>query len=167
MVLSMITGNSFCKLCSAEKPKLKGHPFLRMKRLKYNFLSCGQVSSTQKDRKKILLNIDKNDNWSCIPCCYHGNTRKRTLGFAAHVQECGFSSFPLLGNNNDNFLVIHSWLAAQFSNLQVQPSLLIPSLKGCFSWKTPVPQQQKFHSDDLKSVQNLVRSTDWSSSGVQ
>lgn len=71
MVLSMIIGNSFWKFCSAEKPMLKGQPFLRMKRLKHNFLSCGQVSSTQKNRKKMLLNIDKTNNWSCIPCCYH------------------------------------------------------------------------------------------------
>lgn len=51
-----------------------------------------------KQQEKSLLNIDKNDNWSCNSFCYHGKTRKRTLGFAAHVQECGFSSFPLLGN---------------------------------------------------------------------
>lgn len=51
MVLSMIIGNSFWKFCSVEKPMLKGQPFLRMKRLKHNFLSCGQVSSTQKNRK--------------------------------------------------------------------------------------------------------------------
>ena len=60
MVLSSIIGNSFWKFCSAERPMLKGEPFLRMKRLKYSFLSCGQVSSTQKDRKTILPNIDEN-----------------------------------------------------------------------------------------------------------
>ena len=82
MVLSMIIGNSFWKFCSAEKPMFKGQPFLRMKRLKHNFLSCGQVSSTQKNRKKILLNIDKNDSWSCIPCCYHAGAQLRgVLGY--------------------------------------------------------------------------------------
>ena len=29
-------------------------------------------------------------------------------------------------------------------------------------WETSAPQRQKFHSDDVKSVQNLVRSSDWS-----
>ena len=27
---------------------------------------------------------------------------------------------------------------------------------------TSATQQQKFHTDDVKSIQNLVRSTDWS-----
>ena len=59
MVLSMIIGNSFWKFCSVEKPMLKGQPFLRMKRLKHNFLSCGQVSSTQKKREKICSILTK------------------------------------------------------------------------------------------------------------
>ena len=48
------------------------------------------------------------------------------------------------------------------ASLRVQRSLLTPWWEGCFTGKVSPPQWQKCHIDDIKSVQNLVRSSHWS-----
>ena len=48
------------------------------------------------------------------------------------------------------------------ASLRVQPSLLAPWCEGSFTGKMSAPQWQKCHIDDIKSVQNLVRSSHWS-----
>ena len=48
------------------------------------------------------------------------------------------------------------------ASLRVQPSLLAPWCEGSFTGKMSASQWQKCHIDDIKSVQNLVRSSHWS-----
>ena len=54
----------------------------------------------------------------------------------------GYSSFPLSSK----------------TSLQIQPFL---AARDVSRNKCP-PQQQKFHTNDIKSVRNLVRKSDWS-----
>lgn len=44
--------------------------------------------------------------------------------------------------------------------LPIQPSLLTLCNKGCFAGEMSVPKQQKFYTDDIRSLRNLVRGTD-------
>ena len=39
---------------------------------------------------------------------------------------------------------------------------LLPAAKNVSPGGTSAPQRQKFHTDDVKSVQNLVSRSDWS-----
>lgn len=93
MVLSLIIGNSFCKSCSAEKPMLKGKPFLRMKRLKYNFLSWGQVSSTQKNGKKVCLILTKMITGLVIPFVTMVKLGRGHWGLLHMCRNVGFLHF--------------------------------------------------------------------------
>ena len=49
------------------------------------------------------------------------------------------------------------WIAYEYSLFS---SLL--ATREVSPWGTSAPQRQKFHTDDVKSVRNLVRSSDWS-----
>ena len=49
-------------------------------------------------------------------------------------------------------------------SLQIQPSLLVLCYQGRFAGQTSVSQRLKLvkcHTNDVKSVQNLDRSSDW------
>ena len=49
-----------------------------------------------------------------------------------------------------------------YHNLRIQPFLLPLRRQGRSARRNSAPQRQKFHTDDVKSVRNLVRSSDWS-----
>ena len=50
--------------------------------------------------------------------------------------------------------------SCQFSSVRIQQSLRALHRQGRFAKETSASQRQKFDTDDVKSVRNLVRSTD-------
>ena len=65
-------------------------------------------------------------------------------------------------SNLSHIILIRSLWPFSCNGRPIQPPLLTPPRWGSFSGMTSAPQRQKFHTDDVKSVRNLVRSSDWS-----
>ena len=70
MVLSMIIGNSFLEVLFSRETNVQRAAISENEKAQTQFSLLWPGFKHTKEQE-ILLNIDKNDNWSCIPCCYH------------------------------------------------------------------------------------------------